>query len=251
MQGIRPYRAELIVTADDFGLNAAVNLGVVRALRDRHVTHASVMVNMPGFEEACDLSQADGLGSRVGVHVNLAEGVPLTDAMRSCAHFCSDGQFNDPDSRRRYAPLSAADIRIVADETRAQIARARRYGFTADHLDSHRFVHSMPNVIGPIVRAARDAGMTRVRPYQNCGLGTRGLKSMGKAAGNLWLRAQGFTQVEYFGSIDDVLSLRQTRGRAITSAEIMTHPIASSSGVVLDGADGPLDVRLHELEALR
>jgi predicted glycoside hydrolase/deacetylase ChbG (UPF0249 family) len=239
----------LFVTADDFGYHSAANHGVIAALRAGYVSHASLMVNLPGFEEACDLAHEDGMSARIGTHVNLAEGTPLTDAMRACPRFSSDGVFNDPDTRSRFTPLSSVEKRAVADEIRAQVALVRRRGFTSAHLDSHRYVHTMPNMAGVFVGVAREIGVTRIRPYVNCRPGMVGVKAIGKALYRSWLDACGFTQVQYFGSIDDMVALLRTRPRAIASAEIMTHPILSH-GAVCDGSQGPLFDRLRQLEAL-
>ena len=41
-----------------------------------------MMGNGAGFDEAAELAHAHGLGDRIGVHLVLTEGVPLTDAIR-------------------------------------------------------------------------------------------------------------------------------------------------------------------------
>ena len=48
----------LIVAADDFGLSAGVNAGIIRAHRDGILTDASLMVNGQGFAEAVELARA-------------------------------------------------------------------------------------------------------------------------------------------------------------------------------------------------
>ena len=131
-------------------------------------------------DEACDLLQGVDARDRIGCHLNLAEGVPLTDAMRRSKTFCSDGEFNEPLARRRFFPLSPADKRALADETRAQIAAVRSRGFSVSHLDSHRYVHTMPNIAAVVVAVAREMGIARVRPYANCGPTFTGVRGVGQ-----------------------------------------------------------------------
>jgi len=243
-----PAKPTLIVTADDFGFSSAVNRGIAASFGDGLITHASLMVNMPATEEACDLARAARLGDRIGCHLNLAEGVPLTEAIRRSRVFCADGRFNEPLSRRRFAPLAAEDRRALAAETRAQITAVRRAGFAATHLDSHRYVHTMPNVATVVVGVAREMGVLRVRPYQNCGPSATGVKMIGKRLFNAWLGRRGVRQVDYFGSVDD-FEWHASRGlRGVASAEVMTHPtLDARTGVVVDGSGGPLRQRLLAL----
>ena len=240
----------IIITADDLGYTGPINQGVITALVEGLVSHASLMVNMPFTEEACELVRQAQMGDRIGVHLNLAEGVPLTDAMRACVRFCRDGCFIEPLSRSRFRPLTSDEARIMAGEVRAQIEAVRRQGFAAGHLDSHRYVHTTPNVAHVVVRVAREMRVARVRPYQNCGPAAAGVRGIGKALFNGWLAALRLNQVEYFGSIDDFKWLAARGGLPIRSAEVMTHPLRGPDGVVMDGGSGPLRERLVELESI-
>ena len=51
-----------IITADDFGVSSVVNRAIEDCLRKGLCSHASLMANMPGFEEACELSHCDTVG---------------------------------------------------------------------------------------------------------------------------------------------------------------------------------------------
>jgi len=235
-----------IITADDFGYTTSANRAIVQCLRDGLVSHASVMVNTPWFEEACDLARQAGVEGQVGLHLNLAEGAPLTDSLRDCPRFCINGRYVDPDARERFVPLSAAEQRAVADEVRAQIAAARGRGLTIRHLDSHRYVHTAPNLARVIVRVAREQQVPRVRPYYYPP-SSRGLRTFGKSAYNGWLSLRGFRHVRFFGSIDDILWLGRRGRLSGGSVEVMTHPRIGHAGVLMDGEEGPLVARLRQL----
>jgi predicted glycoside hydrolase/deacetylase ChbG (UPF0249 family) len=228
----------VIVTADDFGFDAGRTLAITRSLCERWVTHASLMVNLPGTEEACALVHAHRLADRVGLHLNLTSGVPLTDAMRRSARFCADGEFV---LRRwiRYVPLLPAEIRTVAGETRAQIDAARRLGLALTHLDSHHHIHTAPSLGAVVQKTAKAAGIARVRPLRNCGPDRGRIRAARSVLFNKRLADRGLRGVEYFGSFEDVLWLATEHGGLTgMSAELMVHPILGAHDEVLDEPDG-------------
>ncbi len=153
----------LIINADDFGLSAAVNRGILEAHLVGTVTSTSLLANAPGFEDAVRCArEAPGLG--IGLHLNLTEGRPVSPP-ESVASLC--------DARTgRLHGLAGLVVRVlagrvpaeqVAAECAAQIERLRRSGVAITHLDGHHHAHVLPGVWGPALRAARAAGIAAVR----------------------------------------------------------------------------------------
>ena len=64
----------LIVNADDLGYDARTNEAIIRSLELRLCSSTTLLANMEGFEEACELIHERSLGDRVGLHLNLSEG---------------------------------------------------------------------------------------------------------------------------------------------------------------------------------
>src|SRR5438034_2372867 len=62
----------LIVNADDFGLCAGVNRGVIEAHERGIVTSASLMVRWPAAGEAADYARGQGALS-IGLHLDLGQ----------------------------------------------------------------------------------------------------------------------------------------------------------------------------------
>ena len=85
----------VIINADDFGMNSTVNRAILSSVEQGLVTSVSIMANMPGFEEAAGLVHDHyGLRGRVGVHLNLTEGRPLSRPILGSQLFCdADGWF--------------------------------------------------------------------------------------------------------------------------------------------------------------
>jgi predicted glycoside hydrolase/deacetylase ChbG (UPF0249 family) len=240
----------VIVTADDFGRDAAANHSIRRSFSEGLVSHASLMANMPGFEDACAIAHGDGFVERVGLHFNLTSGTPLTAAMRDVRAFCRHGRFRLPGACGRLTPLSAAARRAVADEARAQIRAARARGIALSHLDSHNDMHIEPSVAGIVIAVAGESGITRVRPSRNCGSNRGFIRRVQHGAFNAWLSRTGLRRVRYFGTLDDLLWLAaQGRLPGDLSVEIMTHPSPGPDGTVLDAPSlVPLAERLRALD---
>ncbi len=117
-------RRYLIVNADDFGLSAGVNKGVIRAHEIGIVTSASLMIRWPAAGEAAAYARAHPSLS-VGLHVDLGEW-----ARR-------DGRW-----RPVYRVLARLDRPRVDAEARRQLALFQRLvGKDPTHIDSHQHVH--------------------------------------------------------------------------------------------------------------
>src|SRR2546428_11848064 len=77
-----PDARRLIVNADDFGLSAGVNRGVLEAHEAGVVSSVSVLVNAPGWTDAAqrlrDLSSPSFPELRAGLRLNLTTGRPVS-----------------------------------------------------------------------------------------------------------------------------------------------------------------------------
>ena len=98
------------------------------------------MANMPGASAAYDLAKQNGFADKVGVHLNITEGMPLTEAIRSNPLVCApDGSFNaafyNNTKYRLYMDKLAIDQ--IRDELDAQISLFLDLGFSTLHIDSH------------------------------------------------------------------------------------------------------------------
>ncbi len=240
----------IIVTADDFGADADINVAVIESLITGQATHASLLVNMAGFEDACARALAAGLQDRIGLHLNLTEGQPVSAVMRDCRRFSVDGIFRFPSRFTGFVPLSSPETHAMEEEIRAQITCARQHGLPLTHLDSHHHFHTELSLAGTVLSVAREMRIPRVRPARNCGRGNRTVRRVKHAAYNRRLTASGLRQVEYFGSIDDIIWLLNApqTGRALT-VEIMVHPAGERGRPVMDGTTlVPLSEKLAELQ---
>jgi predicted glycoside hydrolase/deacetylase ChbG (UPF0249 family) len=121
----------LIVNADDYGAGRGINRGIVEAHRDGIVTSASLMVEMPGSEEAARLAAALPRLS-VGLH-----------AVLTAEHGAPTVEFDDRERCRA--------------ELRRQLERfAQLAGGPPTHLDSHHHVHRDPRLLPCFLELAEE-----------------------------------------------------------------------------------------------
>ena len=153
----------LIVTADDFGLDPAVNEAVERAHRDGILTSASLMIGAAAAEDA--VARARRLpGLRVGLHLAVSNARPVSlieDVSRLVA---ADGRFvgGPVEAGLRYA-LRPGVRRQLAREIRAQFAAFAKTGLPLDHVNAHQHLQLHPVIGGLAIEIGREFGLRALR----------------------------------------------------------------------------------------
>jgi hopanoid biosynthesis associated protein HpnK len=155
----------LIVNADDFGLTQGINRAIVAACREGVVTSATLMANGEAFDDAVERAKSAS-GLSVGCHVVLVDGTAVRGQQTPTL---SDKKFRDG---RFYESLNSFAVRAVlgridADEIEAEVAaqirKLQAAGVAVSHLDTHKHTHIFPQVLRPLLRAARACGVRAVR----------------------------------------------------------------------------------------
>jgi hopanoid biosynthesis associated protein HpnK len=177
----------LIVNADDFGLTAGVNRGILRAFLEGILTSTTIMANGEAFEDAVAVARANPrLG--VGCHLVLVGGNALT--ARDEAPTLVDRNGRLPATLGKLLARLACGVvkpEHIERELRAQIERVRARGIEPTHLDSHMHTHIWPLVMQSLARVAKEFGITRVRkPFE----GLRGVLRLSRNGGGLAAIAQ-------------------------------------------------------------
>ena len=156
-------QTSLIVCADDFGRDVAVNEAVEEAHRGGILTATSLMVGEPSVADAvARAKRLPGLG--VGLHLVLADGAPLLPAAEVPALVGKDGAF-DPNMVRAGFRFYVSPVarRQLAAEIRAQFAAFAATGLPLDHVNGHKHVHLHPTVARLVVEIGREFGMRAMR----------------------------------------------------------------------------------------
>jgi chitin disaccharide deacetylase len=222
----------IIINADDFGISADANKAIVQAFEGNRISSTTLMANMPAFDEACDVVHRAGLVGKVGVHVNLTEGRPMSKPILGCPRFCDPtGQFR---SRQTHLWLSRKEMLAVETEIDAQIGACVDRGISPTHLDSHHHVHTEWAIGAIVIAVARRYGLKAIRLTRNCGSGIGFTSKLYKWAYNYRLKRSGLAKTQYFGSIRDVETILADGSADI---EVMVHLTAERRSVHVDCGD--------------
>lgn len=157
----------LIVNADDFGMTAGVNAGIIQAFREGIVTSTTLMANGDAFDDAVERAmQLPGLD--VGCHLVLIGGRAVAPPAKIPTLAAKNG--NLPQSLfDLMGRVSAGLIRRqdIEMEFTAQIERIRAAGLRPSHLDTHKHTHVHPKIMDAFFETASSLGIERVRkPYE-------------------------------------------------------------------------------------
>jgi chitin disaccharide deacetylase len=142
--------AILHVNADDFGLHADIDRGIIACVDAGRVTGVSVAAN----GQAIDWPAVRELARRVhvGVHATLV-GEPWLTRTRFFTSWST------------LVPwlMWPGHAGLLEREVRAQVDSMLQAGVTPTHLDSHQHVHVMPTVWPVVSRVAKEYSIARVR----------------------------------------------------------------------------------------
>ncbi|MFH1637256.1 MAG: ChbG/HpnK family deacetylase [Candidatus Woesearchaeota archaeon] len=216
---------QLVVNADDLGMSPSVNRGILFCSQKGIVSSASLMANMPFFNEAVKLK------IDFGIHLNLTGGKPLTKAKSLTG---SNGEFRGGMIKRLL--LGKFDREELREEVNAQILKVKKH-VKATHIDSHLHFHVFPFVARIVAEQASNNKIKWIRlpdePFQ-LGLGRQHLnlivlKSFSKKASRLY-KQHGLRRADKFYGIADTGRVRLESFKKTLSfvkngvTEIMCHP---------------------------
>ncbi len=182
----------VVFHADDFGMNTAVNLGILSAFRDGLLTSTSLLANAPAAETACQewgkfvVEHASGpllssekrrrvfepeLPFDLGIHLNLTQGFPLTEERFPVAMLGANGNF--PGIGKLFARLklaNSAQLQAVEAELHAQVEWMCDHGLQPTHLNGHQYIEMIPQVSNMIPRILSRFSIGTVRVALERGL---------------------------------------------------------------------------------
>lgn len=231
----------VIVNADDYGYDERTTMAIAEALHDGAITQATLMCNMPSSDFAVELAKERGFADRIGLHLNMTEGYPLTEPIRQRTTFCNeDGSFRChlSSSWIRYSPEDHASLSL---EIEAQIRKYIGYDLPLMHCDGHHHCHTrLPvlYVLLPLLKTYRFRSMRMpYTMYLHSRLALRGRLYF--AWFNYLLRGTGLKLTREFGGYTNYLACRHALCRDALM-ELMVHPRYDQRGVVID-FDGTMD----------
>lgn len=230
-------RLKIVINADDFGASDSINRAIVGAFKVGWITSTTIMANGDAFEDACQLSREEGLVDRIGVHLNLNDGIPLTDEIKRCSRFCDEEGRMVSRSRKwgGFYPLTFVEKKAVITEVKAQIRRCRDHGLPLTHADSHTHIHTQWCLGLLIMDVLKEEGIKYLRISRNVGKDLCLLKKLYKGLYNKMIEWKGLKRATYFARLDDVSEIFKKKGiPSNASIEMMCHPTWGPSGQLIN-----------------
>lgn len=208
---------QLIVNADDFGCSAIANQRIIDCFEKNLISSATVMVNMPGFEDVLDWYQSKTEKPKLGVHLNLDEGPALSKQFREQY---STEQLFYPGSVMRCDRMYLETIR---HELREQINKMILAGIPPSHLDSHHHLHNHLPIARIVVSLAKEFKIKNIRMAGNVLFPSNSYKRLYRYLLNQFLfQRQLNNKVTLFSYLDRFVSERPDVGGKLI--ELMVHP---------------------------
>ena len=147
-------------TADDYGMHPDINRGIAYCVEQRLIDGIAVSPCGPYLEDLPPLAAAYP-HLRVGVHLMLVGGRPLTDGKWMLV---KNGAFTaDVFSLARGLARGAIRPSDVEREWDAQIRTLLDAGLRLTHLNSHQHVHLLPSLWPVATRLAQRYGIESIR----------------------------------------------------------------------------------------
>ena len=237
----------MIINADDYGLNEHNTKAIAEAFGKELITDTTMIANGEYFDEAIDLATAQGFIDRIGIHLNMTEGKPLTEAIKHCRSFVENGVYHHKNNRLK--PLTPFEKEAIYKELTAQVEKIQNAGIEITHADSHHHIHTAIFIAPIAVRVCKEHGIEKMRLHRNIG-SISAIKMFIKKKYNKWLHKQGFKTTVFFGSLRDI-----ENAEIPDNTEIMVHPDFDKDGVLIDRhgvEDGfPIGTKLPDLRAER
>ena len=233
-----------MINGDDFGMTESCTKAICLALKKGLITHTTMIANGACFETAVTLAKEQGIIDKIGWHIDLTEGKPLTAAIARCPLFVRGGSFHK-DYLKAPVPLGAAEQAAVLAELTAQAQRLRDSGIPFRHADSHHYIHTYLYIAPLVAQVCRRFGVEQIRLNRTFAPTV----TEGRIDNGFW-REQGFLTTKRFGRMSDFPD-----GAYPGDTEVLVHPDFDRDGVLIDrrGTENgvPFGERLAELRERR
>ena len=145
----------LIINADDFGLSAPVNEGIIRAFKTGGITNATLMIKRASAGEAIRFAK-DNPSLPLGLHLDL------DDLLGGAEQ--GDERFNlDRIGAMLKDESFFKELGLEIDE---QINAFKETGLELTHLDGHHHLHAIPRIFPLLIEKMADHGIKTVRLSQ-------------------------------------------------------------------------------------
>ncbi len=230
---INPKR--VIVNADDYGSNSSINRAII-ALFDRGVVNSTtIMANMPGFLDAVELAHRYKIINRIGIHLVLTEGKPLTQRIGEISYLFNKKENLSRIRTRKLFFLGRKERSIIYQELAAQIEKVKKEGIRISHIDTHHQLHDSLSLLKIIIDLLKTYKISSVRILNNLERKNM-IKNTYRDTINRYLKYRKLNYSDFLGDQIDFMSMFKKNPLLFNKrkVEIMVHPDFDVNGDVVD-----------------
>lgn len=155
-------KLHLIINADDLGISEHVNSQIEECIKLGVITSSTLMANAPAFEDGVRIAKQNPSIS-IGVHLNIIEFAPLTNADVFKKHGIVDNNGNFIEGAINVMPIDDELKQAIFEEWDAQISKVEAAGIIPTHCDSHQHTHTILTLQEPLTRTLNKHGIKCVR----------------------------------------------------------------------------------------
>ncbi|MDD3945256.1 MAG: ChbG/HpnK family deacetylase [Bacteroidales bacterium] len=246
--------AKIIINADDFGLSNSVNDAIIAAFEKGLITNTTLMVNMPGTEDAVKRAKELGLWNRVGLHINLYEGEPLNSSLKRFNQVLrKDNTLTYWTRGKSRFYLNNELSKELRKEMELQVNRFISFKPICMHADSHGHSHTNYSIWRVYKNILKSNGFISTRLSRNLYTSRTGnirelCKNIYKNLYNRDVTRTFQFNTDYFGSFSDFKSVMDSRCIQFgddSIVELMCHPVYEAGELVNKGNLGFSEILEH------
>ena len=225
----------IIVNADDFGINSKINKAIVQCFNLGIINSTSIMTNISGFEEAIYLSRVNGFQNNIGLHANLTEGKSITELSKT-KFVNSNGIFLRKHVDKFYVGTSYKVRKLIKAEIEAQLHILYDNNITPTHINSHHHIHTLPWLAGLFIEIAEKFKI-KIRIAQTSNKNSNILIPVYRNILNRIYKKKKLNFTEYFETLDSCSKALEKAKKDQSLVEIMVHPDLNAQNDIFDSYD--------------
>jgi len=140
---------QLIINADDYGLNDAINDAVLELAEIGAISSTSIMANMISENALVRIANFDNIST--GLHFNILEGQPVSPPEQVFSLIDPSGNFFSLNVFLARYMLKKIRLEHIEKELLSQLTVLNENKLKVSHADSHKHIHQFP-FIGKIIQ---------------------------------------------------------------------------------------------------
>lgn len=223
----------IIINADDFGKSKELNKAILECFNKNYISTTTIMANMGGFGDAVNIIHENDLNNRIGIHLNISEGQPITKEIKMYERFCdSDGYFSNKkyNYKEIFNPLNKDELAALKNELNAQIKKCKDNGLIITHADSHHHKHTqlyMLRLLKDLLKENRISNLRLARTVDNK---KNSPKFLYRKLCNMYIKnVLKASKIDEFISFEAIDKIDKKKSNII---EIMCHPMYGDGNIM-------------------